>query len=650
MLGNIGDKYKVIRVIAQGGFKGVGEAYDNYEGINVAVKATLKSPQRIERQGKVLEDIVVNEGTIQRKLRHDNIANLFSVSSHIVDQESKDPVGELLGIEDKDSLLGKKVYIISEELIEGKTIEEKSKEGLSEREILRISYDIANALHYMHSVGILHGDLKADNVMIDNEGNVKIIDFGLSGFKSDELSHGSISTQAPEQHDGFIDEKSEIYSLGAIIYQMATGRNPIVDNEFISTHKGLPSIEFREEVKRKHEHGIDSRVRIHKPDLSKGLEKIVRKAMEKSPDKRFKSMNDFKKSIHWEINKGRNIKRFVFGLAASLLALYTFRLATLPPQYTSAAVYTSTEDGDSEIYSMIWESKKKKKLTDNKVNDKNIVVHPLGERFLWERGPDGQRDIYEMDIHGNHLSQLSSSVRDDIIPAYSHDGKLVIYLRKEQDGINEVHIIEREKNGWGRDSNIYSTKGNIKKLGFSTDNPLILEDTSLKIATSKLGRYVYTVVDNCRDFIGIDDALYFINGQNLYKFNTADFPLQTIFQNKGSNSMLDFSDRIYTLPLGPAFFKSHIMGRIITIDSEKWQVLYTRESEESKGKIGLNSMHFTALIDHDALTLHHDEDPSKSKIIIWHEGNTEEFDLPCSTELHSVQRPEGISPYTRLVK
>ena len=113
MLGNIGDKYKVIRVIAQGGFKGVGEAYDNYEGINVAVKATLKSPQRIERQGKVLEDIVVNEGTIQRKLRHENIANLFSVSSHIVDQESKRPVGELLGIEDKDSLLGKKVYIIS---------------------------------------------------------------------------------------------------------------------------------------------------------------------------------------------------------------------------------------------------------------------------------------------------------------------------------------------------------------------------------------------------------------------------------------------------------------------------------------------------------------------------------------------------------
>lgn len=172
-------------------------------------------------------------------------------------------------------------YIVME-LVRGKTLSSRLKKGriLSLGETLAIAHDILEALALAHSHGVVHRDIKAENILLTRSG-LKIADFGIAKTPSTEARVlegkvlGSVDTISPEQASGReVDGRSDLYSLGVLLYQMATGRLPFEgeDPETVAfMHINEPP---------KYPSTIN-------PNIARGLEQIILCAMEKDPDKRF---------------------------------------------------------------------------------------------------------------------------------------------------------------------------------------------------------------------------------------------------------------------------------------------------------------------------------------------------------------------------
>jgi basic membrane protein A len=159
-------------------------------------------------------------------------------------------------------------------------------------EIRRLILQLGEALDYAHSHGLVHRDVKPSNVLLDERGNCLLTDFGIarlveatSKFTATGAVLGTPSYMSPEQAKGDrVDHRSDIYSLGVILYELATGRVP-----------------FRAEtplaVLMKHIHDPLPPPRSLNPDLSEALERIILKAMAKDPDDRFGSAGDMVRAV-----------------------------------------------------------------------------------------------------------------------------------------------------------------------------------------------------------------------------------------------------------------------------------------------------------------------------------------------------------------
>jgi serine/threonine-protein kinase len=166
------------------------------------------------------------------------------------------------------------------------------KKQLPIREILEIAWDICNALEYAHSWGVIHRDIKPQNIILGKDKTIKITDFGLARATTSSISSLAIGTAigtpcyiSPEQAGGQKgDEKSDLYSLGVIMYQMLTGKVPFdADNELVilDMHRRetpKPILEIR-------------------PKTPPRLAELVNKAMAKSPSDRFQSAKDMSRAI-----------------------------------------------------------------------------------------------------------------------------------------------------------------------------------------------------------------------------------------------------------------------------------------------------------------------------------------------------------------
>ncbi len=159
-----------------------------------------------------------------------------------------------------------------------------------------ISIQIANALCVAHNSGIVHRDIKPQNILVTKEGNAKVTDFGIARATSSNTittdTMGSVHYFSPEQaRGGFTDFKSDIYSLGIVMYEMATGQIPF-DGEGVV------------QLAMKHINDPLPDIRDINPNISDSLEKIILKATQKNADNRYKSaellIEDLKKSIYDE--------------------------------------------------------------------------------------------------------------------------------------------------------------------------------------------------------------------------------------------------------------------------------------------------------------------------------------------------------------
>lgn len=249
----INNRYEIIGRVGAGGMSDVYKAKDHKLNRNVAIKVLKKE---YSKDKNFVSKFRV-EAQSAASLIHPNIVNVYDV-------------GEDDGL-----------YYIVMELIEGITlkhyIEKKGK--LSYRETISIAIQIANGIECAHNNQIVHRDIKPQNIMISREGKVKVTDFGIARAASANTINGnamgSVHYISPEQAGGkYVDEKSDIYSLGITMFEMLTGTVPF-DGESTVT------------IALKHIQSNVPNVKEYVDDTPVSLEKIVLKCTQNKVEKRY---------------------------------------------------------------------------------------------------------------------------------------------------------------------------------------------------------------------------------------------------------------------------------------------------------------------------------------------------------------------------
>ncbi|MGN0313089.1 MAG: Stk1 family PASTA domain-containing Ser/Thr kinase [Lachnospiraceae bacterium] len=255
---NIADRYEIIEKIGTGGMSDVYKALDHLLGRFVAVK--VLKPEFSEDTNFLTK--FRTEAQAAAGLEHPNIVNIYDVGSE------------------------NKMHYIVMEYVEGITlktyIEKKDKIGY--KEAISIAIQTCNGIRAAHNKSIVHRDIKPQNIIISTEGKVKVTDFGIARATTSNTINsdvmGSVHYTSPEQaRNGYVDFKSDIYSLGIVMYEMVTGRVPFNGDSAVS----VALQHLQEEI---------IRPSAYTPDLPISVEKIILKCTQKSPDRRYATVDD----------------------------------------------------------------------------------------------------------------------------------------------------------------------------------------------------------------------------------------------------------------------------------------------------------------------------------------------------------------------
>src|SRR5881628_3066566 len=266
-------RYKIISLIGSGGMGEVYLAKDTQLDRNAALK--ILKPKLSHRYGDALDRFVL-EARSASALNHPNIITIYDI-------------GENDGS-----------HYIASEFVEGRTLHERiNRRSLSLSEILTISIQAAGALAAAHAAGIIHRDIKPENIMVRRDGYIKVLDFGLAKLTEPQGSTtdteaptkamvntgagtvmGTANYMSPEQAKGtHIDERTDLWSLGALLYEMVTdhlpfpGETPTETISLILQKEPPPLARFATEV----------------PDE---LDRIVTKALTKDREERYQTAKD----------------------------------------------------------------------------------------------------------------------------------------------------------------------------------------------------------------------------------------------------------------------------------------------------------------------------------------------------------------------
>lgn len=270
MLGSVlNGRYEILEKVGIGGMAIVYKAKDIYLKRIVAIKV-LKE-QYLEDKEFIKKFVI--EAQSVANLNNQNIVKIYDVGQHIENDKTYN-------------------YIVME-YINGKTLNQliKEKGRLNSNAVVAVSKQIANALDCAHKHHIIHRDIKPHNIIIDENLNVKVTDFGIARIAtSSTITYtssvlGTVHYISPEQAKGkFIDEKSDLYSLGVVMYEMVTGRVPFDTDNAVGIamqHINEPLVEPIRLV----------------PNLEPWINSIIVKCMEKNPNDRFDSAESLIKAL-----------------------------------------------------------------------------------------------------------------------------------------------------------------------------------------------------------------------------------------------------------------------------------------------------------------------------------------------------------------
>lgn len=254
----LSDRYEILSKVGAGGMSDVYKAKDHILSRFVAIKV-LK--QEFSEDSSFVTKFRA-EAQSAAGLEHPNIVNIYDVGSE------------------------NGLYYIVMEYVEGITLKTyiEKKGQLSFKESASIAIQVARGIESAHNKNIIHRDIKPQNIIISTEGKVKVTDFGIAkATSSNTISSdvmGSVHYASPEQaRNGFVDGRSDIYSLGIVMFEMVTGRVPF-DGE---TTVAVALQHLQEEIARPSKYA---------PNLPISFEKIILKCTQKTPDRRYQTIEE----------------------------------------------------------------------------------------------------------------------------------------------------------------------------------------------------------------------------------------------------------------------------------------------------------------------------------------------------------------------
>jgi serine/threonine protein kinase/Tfp pilus assembly protein PilF len=253
-------RYEIIEELGKGGMGRVYKVHDTEIKEKVALK--LLKPE-IAADERIIERFR-NELKIARKVSHKRVCRMYDIGK----EEEK--------------------YFITMEYVEGKDLKSliREKGKISKNEVLKLAKQICEGLAEAHELGIVHRDLKPQNIMIDKDGNAKIMDFGIArsveapGVTQTGIMIGTPDYISPEQAEGAeTDHRSDIYALGVILYEMVTGSVPFKGDTALS-------------VALKHKAQLPKEPRKLNPEISEQLSRLILVCMEKDRERRYQTAEE----------------------------------------------------------------------------------------------------------------------------------------------------------------------------------------------------------------------------------------------------------------------------------------------------------------------------------------------------------------------
>ena len=312
------DHYRIENVAARSGMASIFRATDEHTGQPVAIKI----PHPEMEADPVFYDRFLREQEIGEKLDHPGVMKVLPNRDHSQFYMAMEWVnGRLLR------------QILNEQ---GKFPAEKA---------ISITREIASALEYIHSRGVVHRDLKPENIMVDAQGHIKLIDFGIAAnvgskrltFAKFSQTMGTPDYISPEQVKGKRgDARSDIYALGVMLYEMLTGKVPFTGpNAFVIMNDRLLNnpVPPRE---------IDA-------SISPQLQEIIYRALEREPAKRYASAREFAHDLahpeqvgvadreeltNWKVRRQPRTRQVLFYLAMALIPIIIFAILLWVAKHT----------------------------------------------------------------------------------------------------------------------------------------------------------------------------------------------------------------------------------------------------------------------------------------------------------------------------
>ncbi len=256
----LSDRYVVEAVVGTGGMAVVYRAYDKIRKRTVAIKVLRPEYESDEEFVRRFS----REAEAASKVSHENIVNMLDVG---IDGEVR--------------------YIVME-FVDGQTLKEliREKGRIPPDQALRMTIRILAAVDHAHRNGIVHRDIKPQNILVDRQGRVKVADFGIARLKTEQKTQldengasalGSVHYFSPEQARGEVaDEKSDLYSVGVVMYEMLTGHVPFDGETSVS-------------VALKHVSEAPKSMRLFQGGISKALDEVVMRALSKDASQRYQT-------------------------------------------------------------------------------------------------------------------------------------------------------------------------------------------------------------------------------------------------------------------------------------------------------------------------------------------------------------------------
>jgi len=446
MKGRILSHFEIIEKLGEGGMGTVWQARDTRLNRHVAIKMLpahmLHDEQRKQR--------FMQEAQAASALNHPNIITIYEIASE-----------------------GGVDFIVME-LVKGKTLDQIiSRRGMQLNEILNCCIQIGDALAKAHEGGIIHRDLKPGNVMVTADGRVKVLDFGLAkltepaGVSEDEQTRtmrvqtedgtivGTVAYMSPEQAEGKqVDGRSDIFSFGSMLYEMATGAAAFRGASKVSTLSAILKSNPKP----------PSQIA---PDVPRDLEKIILRCLRKDAARRYQTMTDLKLALEDLKEESESDPQ---------------QTAVAPRKRRSAVLIAAVGSGLAFAMAGAWyflQSQPKslpstvsRPLTAYAGNEQHPSFSPDGNQvaFSWNGEKQDNFDIWVKLVDGGAPLRLTTDPAADYSPQWSPDGRTIAFIRNRA-----VYLISPLG---GVERKVADTKSQISNLTWMPDAKSLLISTS----------------------------------------------------------------------------------------------------------------------------------------------------------------------------